>query len=101
MVVAYKAKRNLTLHMFHSKESTFMYTQELLLPDAPKSVCWAGKNICVGFKREYVLVFPDGSQPKPLFSGGQNQQTTVEATLPDEVILTRESNCHFFCYLYA
>jgi tetratricopeptide (TPR) repeat protein len=81
-------KKQMVIMEYSSKESTFKFVQELLLPDIAKSINWCGDNICVGYKREYSLIDPKSTNPpKKLFNTGVNQQTTLGRSLPKEIVV--------------
>lgn len=54
----------------------FVEVKEFSIPDAVKSMSWCGENICLGYRREYVIlnstngalsnVFPSGRTAPPL-----------------------------------
>nr|CAG4715111.1 unnamed protein product [Naegleria fowleri] len=87
--MAVASKKKITILQYGSKESTFKYQQELVLPDAAKSINWSGDKLCVGFKKEYSLIDTQkvGSVPQKLFDTGVSQQTTLGLSLPNETIV--------------
>jgi len=88
--MAVALKKKIAILEYGSKESTFKYQQELVLPDAAKSINWSGDKLCVGFKKEYSLIDvaqKTGAIPQKLFDTGVSQQTTLGLSLPNETIV--------------
>ena len=87
--MAVASKKKISIFEYGSKESKFKYQQELVLPDAAKSLNWSGDKLCVGFKKEYSLidVLKPSAMPQKLFDTGVSQQNTLGLSLPNETIV--------------
>ncbi|KAL9656228.1 hypothetical protein ABK040_007843 [Willaertia magna] len=93
--MAVALKRKIAILQYFSKESTFKYQQELLLPDAAKSIHWSGDKLIVGFRKEYSLidtVNTNNSIPQKLFDTGIAQQNTLGCNLPGSEIIVAINN---------
>jgi hypothetical protein len=51
------ATKRKELTVFHwDDDSKFIHFVDLVVPDVVRAMEWAGQSLCVGFKREYVLI---------------------------------------------
>jgi hypothetical protein len=74
----------------------YLFDKEHILPDVAKSMTWSGDCVCVGFKKQYILIHAKEVMSKHLFSGN-NQQSTIAMTLPSkEVLVAKDGNLHVY-----
>lgn len=78
-----------------------MEVKEFGVPDTVKSMSWCGENICLGIKREYVIlnatsgaltdVFPSGRLAPPLVVSLPSGELLLGKVCIDPVIYTLNS----------
>ena len=56
------------LLLFDHYSNDWVYNKELLLPDIPVSLSWAGHAVLCGYRKEYNLLRDDTGEAKTLFA---------------------------------
>lgn len=59
-----------------------------MIPEEIRTMSWSGEMLCVGFKKQYLLINPQNGQSKLLFSSS----STLTFTLPSNEILLSKDN---------
>lgn len=87
LAVALKKK---TIAVFQWDETNkFVHFTDLQVPDLPRNMDWAGASLCVGLKKDYVLIKVLGGAQYEIFPVGKKSLTTL---LPDkEMLLVNDS----------
>eukprot|EP00906_Rhabdomonas_costata_P026930 RCo038334 len=62
----------LMLYEYSSEGAEFRYTKTISLSDVPRALCWAGKALCVGLPKTYLLV-DIGGATRELSPVGRNR----------------------------
>ena len=77
------------LHLF-KYVGQFLPDKQLVIPDTAIALAWSGHHICVGYKREYLLLHDDTGETKDIFP--LDRQTPLIKLLPttNELLLRLE-----------
>ena len=77
------------LHLF-KYVGQFLPDKQLVIPDTAVAMVWSGHYICVGYKREYLLLHDDTGETKDIFP--LDRQTPLIKLLPstNELLLRLE-----------
>lgn len=77
------------LHLF-KYVGQFLPDKQLVIPDTAVAMVWSGHHICVGYKREYLLLHDDTGETKDIFP--LDRQTPLIKLLPstNELLLRLE-----------
>jgi len=77
------------LHLF-KYVGQFLPDKQLVIPDTAVALVWSGHHICVGYKREYLLIHDDTGETKDIFP--LDRQTPLIKLLPstNELLLRLE-----------
>lgn len=60
------------------------------MPDSVSTLCWSGRNICVGFRREYSLIDAETGQLTDVFQTGRSQKPVICSLVSSELLLHKE-----------
>eukprot|EP00123_Amoebidium_parasiticum_P004684 comp15977_c0_seq1/m.13392 comp15977_c0_seq1/g.13392 ORF comp15977_c0_seq1/g.13392 comp15977_c0_seq1/m.13392 type:complete len:878 (-) comp15977_c0_seq1:252-2885(-) len=78
--------------------STFVETKTFNLPDAARSVVWCANNLCIGFRREYIMMNALTGGIQDLFPTGRNQETLITRVDDFELLLSKDNASIFIGY---
>ncbi|XP_027333753.1 vacuolar sorting protein 39-like [Abrus precatorius] len=79
----------------HDGGRGFVEVKEFGVPDTVKSMCWCGENICLGIRREYMILNASNGSLSELFTSGRLAPPLV-VSLPSGELLLRKENIGVF-----
>lgn len=71
----------------------FVEVKEFGVPDVVKSMCWCGENICLGIRREYVILNTTNGALSEVFTSGRLAPPLV-VSLPSGELLLGKVLCY-------
>ncbi|KAJ6242004.1 cnh domain containing [Anaeramoeba flamelloides] len=84
------------LLIFKWKNNTFQKTIDVPITAVPKTLEWfKATKICIGFKKEYILMNLRDNSNKQLFALGKNSQPISTKISDEEILLGKEKICIF------
>ncbi|PRP83726.1 hypothetical protein PROFUN_09058 [Planoprotostelium fungivorum] len=83
------------LHIFQWDNGNFVEIKELPLTANPLSLVWCGDRICVGYKKDYILMHTQTRASKELFPTG-NRGVPLCTLLPDQQMLLGRDEVSIF-----
>ncbi|KAJ3428181.1 cnh domain containing [Anaeramoeba flamelloides] len=87
---------NRKLIIFKWEKSNFVKKKEITIPDTPKTINFFSANkLCIGTKREYLLVNLREENPKPLFQIGKGGIPICTKISNNEMLLGKDRMCIF------
>ena len=91
-VLCVATKRSLLLYRYDDSRSDFApHARDLAVPERVQCVGWAGDGLCLGFKREYVMLNIATGALSEVFPTGRAGSPSAMALPPDELLLTRDA----------
>ncbi|XP_028775606.1 vacuolar sorting protein 39 [Neltuma alba] len=75
----------------HDGGRGFVEVKELGVPDVVKSMCWCGENICLGIRREYVILNATTGALSEVFTSGRLAPPLVVSLPSGELLLGKEN----------
>eukprot|EP00040_Diaphanoeca_grandis_P029545 m.173140 g.173140 ORF g.173140 m.173140 type:complete len:903 (-) comp31717_c4_seq1:125-2833(-) len=88
-------KKLITFEWVHQAQK-FLEKKEINLPDQPKVVAWAGDNLIVGLKKEYLMVNENTGQISEILKAGQTGQEISITRLPGNEFLLGKDDISVF-----
>ncbi|KAM7250491.1 hypothetical protein ACFE04_022374 [Oxalis oulophora] len=73
----------------HDGGRGFVEVKEFGIPDYVKSMSWCGENICLGIKKEYVILNATNGALTEVFTSGRNTPPLVVSLPSGELLLGR------------
>ena len=65
------------------------------MPDVPRSLAWAGPRVCLGYKKEYVMLDVRSGATQDLFETGRSG-TPIVTAMPNQQLLLNKDNISIF-----
>ena len=91
-VLCVATKRSLLLFRYDDARSDFAPgARDLAVPERVQCVGWAGDGLCLGFKREYVMLNIATGAMGEVFPTGRAGSPAAMALPPDELLLVRDA----------
>ena len=91
-VLCVATKRSLLLYRYDDARADFAPgARDLAVPERVQSVGWAGDGLCLGFKREYVMLNIATGAMGEVFPTGRAGTPAAMALPPDELLLVRDA----------
>eukprot|EP00760_Papus_ankaliazontas_P025032 PhM_4_TR2460/c2_g1_i1/m.15278/K20183/VPS39, VAM6; Vam6/Vps39-like protein vacuolar protein sorting-associated protein 39 len=90
--LAVNVRKKILIYEYVDREFTF--TKEFSVPEPPKTINWAGKNLILGFKKEYDVLdvtSPQGLQTEMFLQGRSQCPVTCNADALRELILAKDN----------
>ncbi|MED6155669.1 Vam6/Vps39-like protein [Stylosanthes scabra] len=75
----------------HDGGRGFVEVKEFGVPDVVKSMCWCGENICLGIRREYVILNATNGALSEVFTSGRLAPPLVVSLPSGELLLGKEN----------
>ncbi|KAE9606701.1 hypothetical protein Lal_00025734 [Lupinus albus] len=75
----------------HDGGRGFVEVKEFGVPDVVKSMCWCGENICLGIRREYVILNSSNGTLSEVFTSGRLAPPLVIPLPSGELLLGKEN----------
>ncbi|XP_058777856.1 vacuolar sorting protein 39-like [Vicia villosa] len=75
----------------HDGGRGFVEVKEFGVPDVVKSMSWCGENICLGFRREYVILNASNGALSEVFTSGRLAPPLVVPLPSGELLLGKEN----------
>ncbi|KAK7307536.1 hypothetical protein VNO77_40698 [Canavalia gladiata] len=75
----------------HDGGRGFVEVKEFGVPDMVKSMCWCGENICLGIRREYVILNASNGSLSEVFTSGRLAPPLVISLPSGELLLGKEN----------
>ncbi|KAL5099435.1 hypothetical protein RYX36_003762 [Vicia faba] len=75
----------------HDGGRGFVEVKEFGVPDVVKSISWCGENICLGFRREYVILNASNGALSEVFTSGRLAPPLVVPLPSGELLLGKEN----------
>ncbi|MCO5575279.1 hypothetical protein L7F22_029079 [Adiantum nelumboides] len=75
----------------HNGSRDFTELKELAAPDVVKSIAWCGESVCLGIRREYVIVNTTTGLAIELFPCGRNASPLILPLSHDELFLGKDN----------
>ncbi|XP_057449390.1 vacuolar sorting protein 39 isoform X3 [Lotus japonicus] len=69
----------------------FVEVKEFGVPDMVKSMCWCGENICLGIRREYLILNASNGALSEVFTSGRLAPPLVVSLPSGELLLGKEN----------
>ncbi|XP_042452913.1 vacuolar sorting protein 39 isoform X1 [Zingiber officinale] len=69
----------------------FVEIKDFGVPDVVKSMAWCGENICVGVRREYMIMNSTTGALSEIFSSGRIAPSLVAPLSPEELLLGKDN----------
>lgn len=83
------SKRKIQTYVWIKNEFQELHS-ELGLPETPRTVIWVGTYLCVGTKKEYMLIKADSGHVINLFDTGKKQEPLIVPMPSGEIALCRD-----------
>ena len=91
-VLCVATKRSLLLYRYDDARGDFTASaRDLAVPERVQCVGWAGDSLCLGFRREYVLLNIATGTMSEVFPTGRAGAPSALALPPSELLLTRDA----------
>lgn len=78
-----------------------MEVKEFGVPDTVKSMSWCGENICLGIKREYVILNATSGALTDVFPSGRLAPPLVVSLPSGELLLGKVCIHHVIYFLHS
>ncbi|XP_061342350.1 vacuolar sorting protein 39 [Gastrolobium bilobum] len=75
----------------HDGGRGFVEVKEFGVPDAVKSMSWCGENVCIGIRREYVILNASNGALTEVFTSGRLAPPLVVSLPSGELLLGKEN----------
>lgn len=75
----------------HEGGRGFVEVKEFGVPDTVKSMVWCGENVCLGIRREYMVLNATTGTLSEVFSSGRNAPPLVVALSSGELLLGKDN----------
>jgi hypothetical protein len=69
--------------------------KEVQLVDAARALAWCGNSICVGMKRDYVMVHVPTGTVTDIFPTGKSANPVITLLPGDQLLLSKDGACLF------
>jgi tetratricopeptide (TPR) repeat protein len=89
------AKKKLCFYRLAPGAKEFEEVLERTTPDVAKSLAWAGPRLCVGYRKEYVMMDVKTGALQDMFETGKSG-TPIGTVMPNQQLLLNKENISIF-----
>lgn len=79
----------------------FVEVRDFGVPDTVKSISWCGENICLGIRKEYVILNTANGTLSEVFPSGRVAPPLVTSLPSGELLLGKVNICCLFVPLFV